>query len=431
MDKIKIDAIEGPVDIKMNVPGSKNIIARAMILGALSDGKTIISNAVLTEDGKTMLNALRDLGFKVYYNASLKVVRVFGENGNIPSKDAAIYVGNAGLAVGFLSALLAFSDGTYVVNASPALSARPLKSVISALRKYGAKVTCLNKEGHLPFRIVGRKPKENELISMEIDGSENPQFLSGVLMALGCLPNRSTIKAVNLSHVSYTDATLEMIREVGGSFSSEENVFHCKGGKPYLSKEILTDTDVSLACFYYAAAFLLGGKCQIGGMNVSRNQPDLTFFERLEEYGASIDYENGYILESMDKNFPEGNTTIDMSDYSDQVSMMAIISALRKGKTKLTNIGHIRNGECDAISVIKDNLEKCGIDCKEGKDFLEIKGGKLKGAKIDPHGDWRIAMAFSVLGLLTGNMVIKNPDCVKHIYENFYEDILKIKGAIN
>ena len=84
MESIKVEKIKGPVDIRGNVPGSKSILARAMVFAALSDGKCVIQNAALAEDSRVMMNALRDLGFQVYYNASLKVIRVYGKNGDIP-----------------------------------------------------------------------------------------------------------------------------------------------------------------------------------------------------------------------------------------------------------------------------------------------------------------------------------------------------------
>lgn len=429
METRKIEKMTGPVDIVASVPGSKSILARAMVLSALSEGKCVITNAVLSEDGKVMLNALRDLGFQVYYNSSLKVVRVFGKGGEIPKKEATVYVGSAGTAARFLTAMLAFSDGTYVINGSRQLTARPMAGLIKALREAKIEITCLGKEGHLPIKIKGRRPKEDEKLRLYVDASESTQFVSGLMMALACLPNESMIAATNMNRSSYINMTMRMITLFGGEIEGAGGIFKIAPGKTYEVKDMVAEPDVSSACYLYAIPVLLGGMAKVPGVGMYSLQGDLKFLDLLTTLGAKISSDDEIILSAFKNNMGIEDLIIDMSDFSDQVATMAVIAACKRGITRINNIGHIRKQESDRIAVIAQNLEKCGIRCTEGKDFLAIEGGMPHGAVINPHGDHRIAMAFSILGLYTGDMVIKDPDCVGKTFENFFEEIDKIKNV--
>ncbi len=428
METITIDKITGPVDITGEVPGSKSLIARAMVFAALSDGKCVISNAFLGEDGRVMLNALRDLGFQVYYNAAMKVVRVYGKGGDIPKKEATVYAGSAGTAARFLTAMLAFSDGTYTVNASPQLCHRPMAGLITALKSLGIKVKCLGRDGHLPIRIFGKRPKIGTPLNVTVDTSESTQFVSGLLMAMGCLPNESTITTVNKTHNSYIAMTVKMARLFGCNIEQSGESFKVRGVGAYVPADIEIEPDVSAACYFYAIPMLLKGKATVTGITQNSMQGDMQFLTLMEQMGAKIiTGDNGeIILENAEESLLDGNMTIDMADFSDQVSTVSVIASLRRGTTRLTNIGHIRKQESNRISVVCENLERCGIKCSSGKDYILIEGGTPRGALIDPYRDHRMAMSFAILGLFTGGMVIKDYTCVDKTFPNFFAELKRI-----
>ena len=428
METVNIGKITGPVDIRGEVPGSKSMIARAMVFAALSDGKCVISNAFLGEDGRVMLNALRDLGFQVYYNAAMKVVRVYGKGGDIPKKEATVYAGSAGTAARFLTAMLAFSDGIFTVNASPQLCHRPMAGLISALKNLGIKVKCLGREGHLPIRIFGKRPKAGMPIKVSVDALESTQFVSGLLMALGCLPNESTISVMNKTHNSYIDMTVKMARRFGCDIETADNVYKVKGLGAYSFTDIEAEPDVSAACYFYAIPMLLKGKATVSGITGNSIQGDMQFLSLMEQMGAKIvTEENGEIsLENSAESMLEGNITVDMSDFSDQVSTVSVIASLRRGSTRLTNIGHIKKQESNRVLVVCENLEKCGIKCSRGKDYIVIEGGTPKGAVIDPHRDHRMAMSFAILGLITGDMRIKDYTCVDKTFPGFFDELKRV-----
>ncbi len=173
---------------------------------------------------------------------------------------------------------------------------------------------------------------------------------------------------------------------------------------------------------------LLKGKETVTGITQNSMQGDMQFLTLMEQMGAKIlTGENGEItLENAEESLLDGNMTIDMSDFSDQVSTVSVIASLRRGATRLTNIGHIRKQESNRISVVCENLERCGIKCSYGKDYILIEGGTPRGTLIDPYRDHRMAMSFAILGLYTGNMVIKDYTCVDKTFPNFFTELKRI-----
>lgn len=422
MDTKVIDRIDKEVNIEASVPGSKSIIARAMVLSALSEGKCVIQNAVLCEDGKVMLQALRDLGFQVSFNEYQRLVRIQGGNGNVPCKRANIYVGSAGTAARFLTAMLSFQDGVFTIHGSAQLQARPMEGLINSLREHGVKVECIEKEGHLPICIHGRKPVKNENLSFLVDAKKSTQYVSGLLLALAGLNSEATIVVKNLDRSSYIEMTETMIKHFGGEIESAGGIYKIKPAT-YKAMDFFAEPDISSACYMYALPLLLGGTASVNGVASRSIQGDIKFVHLLKELGAEVTFGDRLTVSAKKGKMYEGDLSIDMGEYSDQVATMAVLAACRKGVTRIDHIGHIRVQESDRISVTARNLKACGIDCVEGEDFLEITGGTPFGAVIDPAGDHRMAMAFSILGLYTGNMTIQNASCVGKTFEGFYDQL--------
>lgn len=422
----KVNKWKKEVDLTADVPSSKSVLARALVLSALSDGKCTLNNVVLSQDTRTMLVALRDLGFSVFFSAGMKQVRIQGMNGEIPKKEATIYVGNSGTAARFLVGMLALTDGTYTVNASQQMMARPMKELIVILRKLGAKISCPGKEGHFPIKIEGKRPKENKDIDVVVDVTRSTQFVSSLLMVLPLMNCNSKITTVGSFRDAYIKMTVKMVERFGQSIECVNNEYRITGNGHYTSSVFDIEPDVSSACYFYTLPMLFKGKAKVNKVTGESVQGDMDFLKLLESLGAKLtEDEDGGLVLSYDKELPEGDLSFDMENFSDQTATLAILSAIRKGSTTISGIGHIRHQECDRISVIRENLENCGIKCIEFDDSMTIIGGKPHGATINPHGDHRMAMAFTILGLLTGDMIITDYECVGKTFAEFFEEIEK------
>ena len=133
MDKYDVKSLKVK-DIRVTVPGSKSITNRALLMAALSEGECFIKGILFSDDSRYFLKALEDLGFELHIDEENKNVKVVGQNGNIPKKNATIYVGSAGTAARFLTAMLGMSDGEYVINASEQMKKRPMKPLFDVLK---------------------------------------------------------------------------------------------------------------------------------------------------------------------------------------------------------------------------------------------------------------------------------------------------------
>ncbi|MCQ2524060.1 MAG: 3-phosphoshikimate 1-carboxyvinyltransferase [Lachnospiraceae bacterium] len=424
----KVKRIKGPVDFESVVPSSKTVLTRALILSALSDGLCTLKNVTLSQDTRTMMVALRDLGFSIFFSADMKEMRVRGMKGEIPKKEATLFVGDSATAARFISCLLAFSEGKYVINASPLLVSQNMKNLIVALRKLGAKVTCLGKDGHFPIKIEGKRPKENKEFDFTLDISQNTQLASALLMVLPSLGDKARLTTTGSNRDANILLTLKMIDEFGQHITNVNNEYILDTPGVYTSKEHIIEADVSSACYFLSLPLLIKGSASVLGVNFDSMQGDINYLNFLKDLGATIKSgdDGATIVECNEETFA-GEYTVDMENFSDEFAIMAIIASVREGKTTIENVGHLRHQECDRIAVMKENLEKCGIYCMDTSTSLSIIGGMPHGSVIETRGDHRTAMAFTMLGLMTGNMAIADYEYVGKTFSEFFEEVEKIR----
>lgn len=388
-----------PIDVVTSVPSSKSILARLMILGALSDGRCVFDNAVLSDDTKTMLECLRTLGFNINYKEETKQLRITGENGKIPKSQAEIYVGNAGTAARFLTAMLSFSEGEYIIRASERMSERPMKDLLDSLRNAGVNILCLEKEGYFPIKINGKK--FTEPVEISIDVSKSTQFASAVILCGSLLPEGSRCIRVNERRNSYIRMTEKLVDRFG--------------------KHMLVESDWSSAAYCFSAAAVLGGRVKVNNIQLDSVQGDSKIAELLtkmgglfseDKEGVTVEFKKSIVGTALD--FDE-----DMSDYSDQSMTLATLGALLNGTTTIKNIGHIRLQECDRINALYENFLTLGIKCTCTKDSITVTGGNVGAGMIKAENDHRIAMSFGLLKLVNPDIEIDNPDCVKKTFPGY------------
>ena len=170
-------------DIKVTVPGSKSITNRALLLAALTDGECTLKGTLFSDDSRYFLKSLRSLGFQVEENEDTKIVKVVGCGGKIPQQTGTIYVGSAGTAARFLTAMLGLSSGEYIIDASEQMKKRPMKPLFDVLKNMGAVIEFMEEEDALPIRIRGCFADNNIVSATKItlDISKSTQFLSAML----------------------------------------------------------------------------------------------------------------------------------------------------------------------------------------------------------------------------------------------------------
>ena len=440
-------------DIVAEVPGSKSITNRALLLAAMADGTSRLEGAAFSEDSVHFLNALKELGFTAQADEKKCSVVIEGHGGKIPNKNAKIYVGSAGTAARFLTAFTAMGDGEYILESSDQMRKRPMRELLVALESLGAEFAWLEDEYTFPMKVKGilygrnsdiNSAKKSEMnlngviadkviepkqVDLNIDRSS--QFLSALLLVLPIAFDDVTIKMTGTRQArSYVEMTEQMMKQFGhtGIEKLAGDCYRVRGMK-YTALNYNIEPDVSAACYFYALAAATGKRAMVKRMRKDSLQGDMKFIGMLEKMGCEVRWDKGKETNLWLKG-PDGKLKgieVKMSDFSDQALTLAAIAPFADSKVTITGISHIRGQESDRIKVIVDELTKMGISCNELTDGVEIYPGTPKNVEIETYNDHRVAMSFAVTGLAGDGMTILNPECCKKTFAGFFDEIDRLE----
>lgn len=422
MSQYEVKTINHPLDCTVEVPGSKSITNRALLMAALAKGKSVLNGVLFSNDSRYFLTSLISLGYIIEVNEVENYVAINGHGADIPKKNATIDVGSAGTAARFLTAMLALSDGEYVINASEQMKKRPMLPLFEALTAMGAEFTFIEKNGHLPVKVKGAAFNGAVPASeVDIDISESTQFLSALLMVAPMLENGLKINITSKkTEGSYIKITTKMMHQFGCDTLHEGSVYEIPAGQTYMAETYLIEPDVSAACYFYAAAALTGGHVLVKNVHSTSMQGDMKFLDVLKQMGCVVREEREGIYVTGPENGQYSGVDVDMNDFSDQTMTLAAIAPFAKTPTYIKNIGHIRLQESDRIHAIVTELTRVGINVEEERDAIRIHPGTPHGAVIQTYDDHRMAMAFALIGLKCEGIVIDNCECCGKTFENYF-----------
>jgi len=408
-----------PISGIVKVPGSKSMTNRALLLATLSKKDSKLSGVLFSDDSRHFLMCLEQLGFRLQIDELNKTVTMQGTGGNIPNKTGSINVGSAGTAARFLTALLALSDGEYIIDCSEQMKKRPMKPLFDALTEMGASFMFLEEEGFLPARVIGNG---GTCTDVTMDISKSTQFLSALLMVAPLTKNGLRIKITSeKKDGAYIRITRKMMEQFGAKVDFDGEVYEVLGDQEVVVGDYYIEPDVSAACYFYAIAALLGGSITVKNVLNSSMQGDMKFLGALKQLGCKVEEtEVGITVSGPNGGVYEG-IDIDMNDFSDQSLTMAALAAYATTPTVIRNVGHTRLQECNRMAAIVNELNRVGVNCIEEGDDLRITPGEIKPAIIETYEDHRVAMAFSLLGLKSEGIIINNPDCCKKTFEEYFE----------
>lgn len=419
------------------VPGSKSITNRALLLAAMAKGTSVLRGCLTSDDARHFLACLKTLGFPVREAADGGLgsnIAITGFGGDIPNKQADIYVGSAGTAARFLVAMLAFSDGEYTVNSSEQMKKRPMQPLIDALRNAGAAVACIEEEGHFPLHIIGAKGRTAIPDSFTVNIDKSSQFLSALLIAVGILEKKAEIHVVGSHGLSYVDLTAEMMESFGVSVEKRtadgqvKYLFSGEGSYRALDYDI--EPDMSAAAYFYALAAVLGIRTAVKGVTGHMLQGDTAFLKVLETMGCRVQMGETVRVTGPENGRLKGGFTVDMSAFSDQALTLAAIAPFADAPITITGIGHIRLQECDRIAAIVSNLTSLGIRAEAQEDAVTIHPGTPVGCDIETYDDHRVAMSFALTGLRTEGVRILNPSCCKKTFAEYFEVLEQVLSEV-
>ena len=393
------------LDAVVRVPGSKSVTNRALLLAGLASGRSLLRGALEAGDTDAFAAGLRSLGVAVERSGAEVVVD--GAGGPFPAAEADVFCAEAGTAARFLLAAAAAGHGTYRFDAAPQLRRRPLALLLGALRAQGAQTEPAD-AGALPLTLRAGGLAGG---SLRLPGDTSSQFISALLMAapLGRAP--LDLRVDGLVSRPYVSMTLRMMEEFGaGAGSTADDRFTVPPGA-YAGREYDVEPDASTASYFFAAAAATGGRVKVLGLHrEGALQGDVAFLDVLECMGCAVADESDGVAVTGPAAL--AGLTVDMGDISDTFMTLAAIAPLATSPVTITGVGNVRLKESDRIAAMEENLGRTGVTTESGPDSLRVFPATPRGARVDPHGDHRIAMAFSVLGLRAPGIVVEDPGCV-------------------
>lgn len=429
---IEIVPVGRLVRAEVTVPGSKSITNRALVLAALANGTTVLRNALWSEDTQVMVEALRALGIVADVEADPhencnRTITVQGCGGRLPMaswvEPIDLYVGNAGTAARFLTALVCLGRGRYRLHGTDRMHQRPQSGLFKALRSLGYRIESSN--DRLPAVVHGSGPRPGHC---RVEVAESSQFASALLLA-GAV-GQWTVEIAGSEPVE-EQGYIEMTRRMIECF-------------PRTGGEFVVEPDASSGSYFVGAGWLLATSDAARASGLRTETGRITLPEENAKLVAVKDWPktNWQLDARFPKYLPLPREVSRARDLGDSIMTAVVLAAdVDSGRiwaldrdcpcvyvsgegcdrpVVFTQLGRLRLQECERVFGLRTELQKCGAKVVESGDTLEVWPSRLHGAEIETYNDHRMAMCFSILGLKVPGLKIKNPACVKKTFPDFY-----------
>jgi 3-phosphoshikimate 1-carboxyvinyltransferase len=421
--RITPSAVSGEV----SAPPSKSYTHRAVILASLAAGESIIHNPLISDDTLYTIDACRSLGADIRLDSDR--LKITGTGGKIRVSDKQrIFVGNSGSTIRMVAPLAALGQGRVILDGGSRLRQRPIGDLLSALNSLGISVSSLNNNGCPPIEVQGGRFTGGEVT---ISGVASSQHISALLMVAPYTEEGISIKTARGLHSRpYINITIDIMRAFGvKAVNKGYQEFMVKGGQEYKARDYRIEGDYSSAAYFFAAGAIGGRAVTVKNLKADSAQGDRHLLNILSEMGCSVEHHKGRIKLSRRQEL--SGITLDMGDYPDLVQAVAVVAAYARGKTKITNIAHLRLKESDRIGDTAAELARMGIKVEASDNSMTVHGGKPKGGEIEAHADHRLAMSLAIAALFAnGNSIINGAEAVSKSYPQFFAELKKLGAKI-
>lgn len=422
-----------PFDATIAPPGSKSLTNRALVIAALADGGSTLSNVLIADDTEVMIEGLKTLGYKFHVDRKKGRVRVAGKAGLVPAAKADIDCGNSGTTIRFLAALCSLGNGMFRLSGTPRMRERPIGELAELLEALGGKVIYDGKKGYPPVVVKGSGLTGGHAT---FPAAHSSQYLSAVLMVS---PYAATDVIIDLEPAQTSWPYVEMTTRLMLNFGlqviasldpadqrpKEVRVF----GGVYSPRDYAVEPDASNATYFMAAAAIRpGARVTIPGLGRTSLQGDVGFGEVLEKMGATVTLNDDSVtVEGAEKLH---GIDIDMSGMPDAAMTLAAIAVFAHGRTTIRGLHTFRVKETDRLAAIETELRKLGATVVIEDDTLHIDPPReVRSAEIDTYDDHRMAMSFAVVGTRAAGITIRNAECVSKTYPAFFDDLETLRSS--
>jgi cytidylate kinase/3-phosphoshikimate 1-carboxyvinyltransferase len=427
----------------VQLPGSKSISNRVLLLAALSEGTTTIYDLLDSDDTRVMLAALRDIGCTVEPAEQPHSVRITGLGARAPRSPARLFLGNAGTAMRPLTAALALLGGEFELFGVARMHERPIGDLVDALRQLGCRITCLGNEGYPPLRIEHAHgvPVLALQAPIRVRGDVSSQFLTALLMALPLVATQQDLHIEVLGELiskPYIAITLQLLARFGIQVAHENwQRFTIPAGSRYRSPgRIHVEADASSASYFIALGAIAAraegqNGIKILGLGLDSIQGDIRFVEAARAMGAQVTGGPNW-LQVQRGRWPLQALDLDCNHIPDAAMTLAVMALYAEGTTSLRNIASWRVKETDRLAAMATELRKLGAQVEEGADFLRVTApahvADWRAARIHTYDDHRVAMCFALAAFNPARLPVRieDPKCVAKTFPDYFETLFSV-----
>lgn len=390
------------INFEINLPASKSISNRVLILNALSYSPYDVENLSDCDDTRVMIEAF-------------------------DSNSTHFDVGAAGTSMRFLTAFLSKTVGEWTITGSERMKNRPIRILVDALNSLGGKIEYIEKEGFPPLKIYGSGMIGGEI---ELDGNVSSQYISALMMIAPYMINglKINLKGKVISK-PYIQMTLKMMEDFGVKVEFSENVIEIKP-QTYVPVRYRVESDWSAASYWYEVlTFAEGGEIKLNGLNKNSLQGDSYVAEIYKNFGIDTEYFDNYIIIRKNSKLRTQNPellTVDFTNVPDLAQTVVVTSCMTDRKFHFKGLQSLKIKETNRVAALINELRKMGFVLYEpAEGELAWNGEKCHSDKkpsVATYEDHRMAMSFAPAAIFKA-IEIQNPEVVSKSYPGFWEDI--------
>ncbi len=387
-----------PLAARLELPGSKSLTNRWLVLAALADGPARIRRPLRARDTLLMADALRTLGTGIADDGADWLLTPG------PLHGAAIDTGLAGTVMRFLPPVAALASGAVTFDGDERARERPMQTLLEGLRQLGVAVSDTDR---LPFTVSGVGRVRGGVV--RIDASASSQFVSGLLIAAARFEQGITVEHVGIGAVPslpHIEMTLDVLRAAGVSATQTSPTSWTVAPGVIRAHDVTIEPDLSNAAPFLAAALIAGGSVTIADWPRSSTQPGAELVDLLTRMGGQATYgadgltvAGGSGIRGID---------VDLRDVTELATVIAVLAARADSPSRLTGLAHTRGHETDRIAALAAELTRVGAEVHEHEDGLTITPAPLHGDRWRSYADHRMATAGALLGLVVEGIEVED-----------------------
>jgi 3-phosphoshikimate 1-carboxyvinyltransferase len=428
----KLEINKSFLEGNVKCPPSKSYTHRAIAIASLAEGKSTISNPLISRDTIATISGCKMLGIKIEKaNENVNCIEIVGRNQFETPKDI-INAENSGTTIRILTSMAALvKNGYTILTGDESLKTRPMKPLISALNQLGVQAFSSNDKNTPPLIVKGGGIKGGVV---SIEGGISSQFISSLLISCiyGLTDVEIRVKGKQVS-IPYINSTIETMKKFGVAIKHDkEYLNYFITNTRYQPTDFTIPGDFSSASLIIAAGVLCGGKISIKGLNFHYPQGDMEIIDIVRKMGGKItvNKEKGEV-DVYGSNSLDG-IECNLVDCPDLLPAVSIISLKSRKPVRIFGISHARFKETDRISIITKELRKMGVDISEKEDELLLNPvRRLKNVEFDSHNDHRLFMAFTIASMLTNKSTVRGAESIDVSYPAFIHEIKRLGANVN